>query len=64
MIDILELRRGEKSSMEQFFSDDDLLGLLEELNQEEAQLEEMELEIEMQASNRRYEEIIRKHRME
>ncbi len=52
--------------MEQFFSDDDLLGLLEELDQEEAQLEEMEMEmeIEMQASNRRYEEIIRKHRME
>ena len=50
--------------MEQFFSDDDLLGLLEELDQEEAQLEEMEMEIEMQASNRWYEEIIRKHRME
>ena len=50
--------------MEQFFSDDDLLGLLEELDQEEAQLEEMEMEIEMQASNRRYEEIIRKHPME
>ena len=50
--------------MEQFVSDDALLGLLEELDQEGAQLQEMEMEIEMQASNRRYEEIIRKHRME
>ena len=44
-------RRG---IMEQFLTDDDLLGLLEELDQEDA---------EMEASNRRYEEIIQKHRM-
>lgn len=48
--------------MEQFLTDDDLLGLLEELDEEEAQIEA--LEIEMEASNRRYEEIIRKHRMD
>lgn len=50
--------------MEQFLTDDDLLGLLEELDQDEADIQEMEFEIEMQASNRRYEEIIRKHRMD
>lgn len=49
--------------MEQFFTDDDLLDLLEELDQEEAQIQEIEIEMEMEASNRRYEEIIRKHRM-
>lgn len=48
--------------MEQFLTDEDLLGLLEELDEEEAQIEA--LEIEMEASNRRYEEIIRKHRMD
>lgn len=47
--------------MEQVFTDEDLLGLLEELDQEEAQI--VELEQEMEASNRRYEEIIKKHRM-
>lgn len=50
--------------MEQFFTDDDLFGLLEELDKEEAALEEMEEDLEMEASNRRYQEIIRKHRME
>lgn len=45
--------------MEQFLTDDDLLGLLEELDQEDA----LEFEMEMEASNRRYEEIIQKHRM-
>lgn len=49
--------------MEQFFTDDDLFGLLEELDKEEAALEEMEEDLEMEASNRRYEEIIRKHKM-
>ncbi len=48
--------------MEQFLTDDDLFGLLEELEQEEAEIEE--LEVEMEASNRRFEEIIKKHRME
>jgi len=53
-------RRG---IMEQFLTDDDLLGLLEELDQEDAEIEELEFEMEMEASNRRYEEIIQKHRM-
>lgn len=48
--------------MEQFLTDDDLLGLLEELDQEDAEIEEFEME--MEASNRRYEEIIQKHRMD
>lgn len=52
-------RRG---IMEQFLTDDDLLGLLEELDQEDAEIEELEFEMEMEASNRRYEEIIQKHR--
>ncbi len=47
--------------MEQFLTDDDLFGLLDELDQEETELEE--LEGEMEASNRRYEEIIQKHKM-
>lgn len=46
--------------MEQFLTDDDLFGLLDELEQDEAEIQE--LEIEMEASNRRYEEIIKKHR--
>lgn len=50
--------------MEQFLTDDDLLGLLEELDQDDAEIEELEFEMEMEASNRRYEEIIRKHRMD
>ena len=54
-------RRG---IMEQFLTDDDLLGLLEELDQEDAEIEELEFEMEMEASNRRYEEIIQKHRMD
>ena len=49
--------------MEQFLTDDDLFGLLEELDQEEAEIQELEFELEMEASNRRYEEIIQKHRM-
>lgn len=53
-------RRG---IMEQFLTDDDFLGLLEELDQEDAEIEELEFEMEMEASNRRYEEIIQKHRM-
>ncbi|MDY3908333.1 MAG: hypothetical protein SOZ48_01150 [Eubacterium sp.] len=48
--------------MEQFLTDDDLFGLLEELEQEEAEIEIME--VEMEASNRRFEEIIKKHKME
>lgn len=54
-------RRG---IMEQFLTDDDLLGLLEELDQDDAEIEELEFEMEMEASNRRYEEIIQKHRMD
>ena len=50
--------------MEQFFTDDDLFGLLEELDKEEAALDEMEEDLEMEASNRRYQEIIRNHRIE
>lgn len=48
--------------MENFFTDDDLLDLLEELDEENAEIEMLESEIEMQASNRRFEEIILKHR--
>lgn len=48
--------------MEKFLTDDDLFGLLEELEQEEAEIEIME--VEMEASNRRYEEIIQKHKTE
>lgn len=50
--------------MEQFLTDDDLFGLLDELNQEEAEIEILEGDTEMDASNRRFEEIIKKHRME
>ena len=50
--------------MEQFFTDDDLFGLLEELEKEDAAVPETEKDAEMEASNRRYEEIIRKHRTE
>ncbi len=48
--------------MEQFLTDDDLFGLLDELDQEEAEIEIME--VEMEASNRRFEEIIKKHKMD
>lgn len=50
--------------METFFTDDDLFDLLEELDQENSEIEVLESEIEMQASNRRFEEIILKHRIE
>lgn len=46
--------------MEQFLTDDDLFGLLDELEQEEAEIEIMEDE--MEASSRRFEEIIKKHK--
>lgn len=49
--------------MEQFFTDDDLLGLLEELEQDESAEEEIGEE-EIEASSRRYREIIQKHKME
>lgn len=48
--------------MEQFFTDDDLADLLFELDQEESEIEILEDEMEMEASNRRYEEIIKKHK--
>lgn len=48
--------------MEQFLTDADLFDLLEEIEQEEAEIEVLELE--MEASNRRYEEIIKKHKMD
>lgn len=50
--------------METFFTDDDLFDLLEELDQENSEIEVLESEIEMQASSRRFEEIILKHRVE
>ena len=50
--------------METFFTDDDLSGLLEEMDQENSQIDDLETEAEMQASNRRFEEIILKHRSE
>ena len=49
--------------MEQFFTDNDLLGLLEELEEDEAADDEI-VEEEMEASSRRYREIIQKHKME
>lgn len=50
--------------MEQFLTDDDLLGLLNELEEDEASIQEFEFEDEeMKASNRRFEEIIKKHQM-
>ncbi len=48
--------------MEMFFSDDDLFDLLEELNEQDAEIEVLESQMEMEASNRRFEEIILKHR--
>lgn len=48
--------------METFFTDDDLSDLFEELDQENSEVEVLESEVEMQASNRRFEEIILKHR--
>lgn len=50
--------------METFFTDDDLFDLLEELDQENSEIEILETEAEMQASNRRFEEIILKHRVD
>lgn len=50
--------------METFFTDDDLFDLLEELDQENCELEVLETQAEMEASNRRFEEIILKHRTE
>lgn len=51
--------------MEQFFTDEDLFGLLDELDREEDQIIEIEGDLaEIEASNRRYEEIIRKHKMD
>lgn len=48
--------------MEMFFSDDDLFDLLEELNEQDAEIEVLESQMEIEASNRRFEEIILKHR--
>lgn len=48
--------------METFFTDDDLFDLLQELEEENAEIEILETEMEIEASNRRYEEIILKHR--
>ncbi|MBR6229200.1 MAG: hypothetical protein IKQ97_05635 [Eubacterium sp.] len=50
--------------MEEFLSDDDLNNLLAEEPEglaEELEIEGMEEAMEMSASNRRYEEIIKKH---
>lgn len=46
--------------MESFISDDDLLDLLEELDDLDAEVAQMDQE--MEASSRRYEEIIKKHK--
>lgn len=46
--------------METFFTDEDLFDILEELKDEE--IENDEDDVEMEASNRRYEEIIKKHK--
>lgn len=59
----MNIEGKKEETMEQFLTDDDLLGLLEELDQEEAEIQELEFEMEMEASNRRYEEIIQKHRL-
>ena len=48
--------------MEMFFSDDDLFDLLEELDEQDAEIEVLESQMEMEDSNRRFEEIILKHR--
>lgn len=48
--------------METFFTDDDLFDLLQELDKENAEIEVPETGTEIEASNRRYEEIILKHR--
>lgn len=47
--------------METFFSDDDLLGLLQELDAVE--IEEEDVDEEVKASERRFREIIEKHKM-
>lgn len=47
--------------MKQFFTDDDLSDLLSELEQQEDDFEPVEDE-EVEASNRRYREIIQKHK--
>lgn len=61
--DILKVRTGKEDVvMEDFLTDDDLFGLLDELNQTDAELEKLENDEEMEASNRRYEEIIQKHK--
>lgn len=50
---------------ENFFSDDDLSDLLGELEETETEIEMTEEEkAEMEASNRRFREIIQKHRMD
>ncbi len=48
--------------METFFTDDDLFDLLQQLDEENAEIELPESDTEIEASNRRYEEIILKHR--
>lgn len=51
--------------MEQFLTDDVLLDLLSELDEDEATIDSFDFEDkEMEASNRRFEEIIKKHRMD
>ena len=60
---MMNIKEKKEEIMEQFLTDDDLLGLLEELDQDEAEIQELEFEMEMEASNRRYEEIIQKHRL-
>ena len=62
---MMNIKEKKEEIMEQFLTDDDLLGLLEELDQDEAEIQELEfgMETEMEASNSRYQEIIQKHRM-
>ncbi|MCR5692079.1 MAG: hypothetical protein K6G62_07660 [Eubacterium sp.] len=47
--------------MEEFFTDEDLTGLLDVLNEMDEDISEMEADPEMEASTRRYEEYIQKH---
>lgn len=48
--------------MEQYISDDDLFGLLDELDSQE--LADEPVDEEMEASNRRYQEIIKKYKVD
>lgn len=64
MLQLVHIKYMKEGLMERFLTDDDLLGLLDELEQDEATIQGFEFEDEeMEASNRRFEEIIKKHQM-